>query len=145
MTSAVYDVIGRHLDTTLEQFEIGFMRDMYPERELAVWVRITKGWIAYHEEFIGDEPLPNGDEKKLLAALVAISTGIQDASKLGVSEEVGRGRESDSLSHASAGRSIQSSEGSAVRPGQSWRTGLTQMADAKQPLVSFRQCMLRAG
>jgi hypothetical protein len=34
---AVYKVIGPYLDTTLEQFEIGFMRDMHPESEVAVW------------------------------------------------------------------------------------------------------------
>ena len=34
---AVYDVIGPHIDVTLEQFEIGFMRNMHPEREVAIW------------------------------------------------------------------------------------------------------------
>ncbi len=33
---AVYDVVGPYLDTTREQFEIGFMRDMEPEDEVAV-------------------------------------------------------------------------------------------------------------
>ena len=39
---AVFDVIGPYLDTTLEQFEIGFMRDMHPESEVAVWCSITR-------------------------------------------------------------------------------------------------------
>src|SRR5215831_10674511 len=34
---AVYEVIGPHIDMTLEQFEIDFMRDMHPEREIAIW------------------------------------------------------------------------------------------------------------
>ena len=33
---AVYDAIGKYLDMTLEQFEVGFMRDMHPEREVAL-------------------------------------------------------------------------------------------------------------
>ena len=90
MVKAVYDVIGQYLGMTLEQFEIGFMRDMHPERELAVWVRITKGWLAYHEKFLGDEPLPDEDEKKLLAALIAISAGVEDVSQLNLPVEIGR-------------------------------------------------------
>jgi len=45
MVKAVYDVIGQYLGMTLEQFEIGFMRDMHPERELAIWCSITKAWL----------------------------------------------------------------------------------------------------
>jgi hypothetical protein len=75
---------------TLEQFEIGFMRDMHPESEVALWCRITKAWLAYHEDFLGNETLPNDEERKLLGALIAISTGIEDVSKLNVPVEVGR-------------------------------------------------------
>jgi hypothetical protein len=87
---AVYDVIGPHIDMTLEQFEIGFMRDLHPEREVALWCGIAKAWLAYHEDFLGNETLPNEEERKLLGALVAISTGVQDVSKLNVPVEVGR-------------------------------------------------------
>jgi hypothetical protein len=87
---AVFDVIGHYLGMTLEQFEIGFMRDMHPEREIAVWASITAAWLAYHEKFLDDEELPAEEEKKLLGALVAISTGVEDVSKLSVPVEVGR-------------------------------------------------------
>jgi hypothetical protein len=40
---------------TLEQFEIDFMRDMHPEREVAIWCGIAKAWLAYHEDFLGNE------------------------------------------------------------------------------------------
>jgi hypothetical protein len=86
---AVFDVIGPYINMTLEQFEINFMRDMHPEREVAVWFRITKAWLAYHEDFLENETLPNEEELKLLGALVAISTGIEDVSKLNVPVEVG--------------------------------------------------------
>jgi hypothetical protein len=87
---AVYDVIGPYLGTTLEQFEIGFMRDMHRESEVAVWCSITAAWIAYHEKHLGNEFLPDDEERKLLGALVAISTGLKDAAMLGVPEDVGR-------------------------------------------------------
>jgi hypothetical protein len=87
---AVFDVIGPYIGMTLEQFEIVFMRDMHPQREVALWFRITKAWLAYHEDFLGNETLPNEEERKLLGALIAISTGIEDMSKLNVPIEVGR-------------------------------------------------------
>ena len=87
---AVFDVIGPYIGITLEQFEIGFMRDMHPESEVALWFRITKAWLAYHEDFLANETLPDEDEKKMLGALVAISTGINDVARLNVPEEVGR-------------------------------------------------------
>jgi len=88
--NANYEVIGPYLGMTLEQFEIDFMRDMHPEREVATWCRIAKAWLAYHEDFLGNETLPNEEERKLLGALVAISTGVEDVSKLNVPVEVGR-------------------------------------------------------
>jgi hypothetical protein len=75
---------------TLEQFEIGFMRDLHPESEVALWCSITAAWLAYHEKYLHDETLPDQEEKKLLAALIAISSGVEDVSKLGVPVEVGR-------------------------------------------------------
>jgi hypothetical protein len=87
---AVYEVIGSYISTTLEQFEIGFMRDAEPEDEVAVWCSITAAWIAYHEQHLGNEMLPDEDEKRLLGALLSISTGVDDVEKLGVPPDVGR-------------------------------------------------------
>ena len=87
---AVYDVVGPYFDTTLEQFEIGFMRDANPANEVAVWCSITAAWIAYHEKQLGDELLPDEDEKKLIGALISISTGVEDLAVLGVPEDVGQ-------------------------------------------------------
>jgi hypothetical protein len=85
----VFDVIGQYLGTTLEQFEIGFMRDMHPNDELALWCSIAAAWLAYHEKFLGDKTLPGEDEKKMLAALIAISTGVEDL-RLEMQERVGQ-------------------------------------------------------
>lgn len=86
---AVYDVVGPYMDTTLEQFEIGFMRDSDPESEVVVWCSIVAAWIAYHEQYLDDHYLSEDEEKKLLAALISISTGVDDVHMLGVSEDVG--------------------------------------------------------
>jgi hypothetical protein len=87
---AVFESIGRFTGMTLEEFEIGFMRDMHPEREVAIWSVIVAAWRNYHEKFTNDETLPDEQEKKLVAALIAISSCVQDVSKLGVPPEVGR-------------------------------------------------------
>ena len=87
---AIYEVIGPYLGTTFEQFEISFMRDATPESEVAIWSYITGAWIAYHENFLDDESLPDEVEKQLISALIAISTGVEDESMLGVPPEIGR-------------------------------------------------------
>lgn len=73
-----------------EQFEIDFMRDMHPEDEVVIWCSITAAWLEYHEKHLGGEVLPDDDEKKLLAALISISTCVKDVDALGVPPEVGR-------------------------------------------------------
>jgi hypothetical protein len=90
LISAVFEVIGPYIGMTLEEFEVGFMRDTHPEREVDLWCRIAKAWLAYHEDFLGNEAQPIEEERKLLGALIAISTGMEDVSKLNVPLEVGR-------------------------------------------------------
>ncbi len=87
---AVYGIVGPYLDTSLEQFEIGFMRDMHPKREVAVWCGIASAWRAYHAQHLGGESLPDDEERKLLGALIAVSIGVDDPERLGVPSEVGR-------------------------------------------------------
>ena len=90
LIKAVYEVIGPYLGTTLEQFEITFMRDSDPQSEVAVWCSIVAAWVAYHEKHLDDELLPDENEKNLLAALIAISTGVEDVETLDVPVDVGR-------------------------------------------------------
>jgi len=87
---AIFDVIGPYIGMTLEQFEVGFMRDMHPESEVALWCSITAAWLAYHEKYLNDEALPDDQERQMLGALIAISTGVDDVAKLKVPVEVGR-------------------------------------------------------
>lgn len=87
---AAFDVIGPYTGMTLEQFEIGFMRDVHPESEVALWCGIGKAWLAYHEDYLRNKTLPIQDERKLLGALVGIASGVEDVSMLKVPVEVGR-------------------------------------------------------
>jgi hypothetical protein len=48
------------------------------------------GTDAKVSDFLGNETLLIEEERKLLGALVAISTGVEDVSKLNVPVEVGR-------------------------------------------------------
>jgi hypothetical protein len=86
---AVYEVIGPYLGQTLEQLEVAIMRDSCPEDEAIVWVSITAAWDDYHEKYLDGEVLDDAEEKKIIAALIAISTGQEDVSKLPVPVEVG--------------------------------------------------------
>ncbi|HVX13067.1 MAG TPA: hypothetical protein VHC22_17925 [Pirellulales bacterium] len=86
-----YDTVGRYVQNTLEEWELGFMRDMHPEREVAVWCFIASVWRAYHKEHLNGETLSDDEERSLIGALTAISTGVLDARQLKVDPEVGRG------------------------------------------------------
>lgn len=87
---AVFDVVSPYIGKTLEQFEISFMRDSDPASEVVVWQSIVAAWQAYHEKFLGGNMLPDAQERKLLAALILISTGVDDVSLLNVPVKVGR-------------------------------------------------------
>src|SRR5437016_5495151 len=75
---AVYRLIGRYLGQTLKEFKMGFMRDSCPEHAVAIWCRIATAWYAYHEKFLEHNRLPDNQEKKIVAALVAISAGEEE-------------------------------------------------------------------
>ena len=75
---------------TLEEFEIGFMRDLHPEREAAIWCSIAGAWAAYHEKHLDGFEQDEEEEKKLIAALILISAGVQNPEALEVSADVGR-------------------------------------------------------
>jgi hypothetical protein len=86
---AIYGLVGPYLSSTLEQFEIGFMRDMHPETEVAIWCSIAAAWLAYHDKHLNGEVQAEDVEKKMLGALVAISAGVEDPESIGVPVEVG--------------------------------------------------------
>ena len=87
---AIHEVVGRFLQIRLEEFEAGFLRTDDPQSQVDLWSDATAAWIAYHEEYLNDQVLPDVEEQKLISALVAISAGVDDVSKLGVPPEVGQ-------------------------------------------------------
>jgi hypothetical protein len=86
----VYDVIGPYLDMTLEELEIDLMRDSEPEAEAMAWIGITAAWDAYHLKYLNEEVLDDEEEKKIVAALIAISDGEKNVAELPVDADVGR-------------------------------------------------------
>ena len=86
---AIYGVLGRYLGMKLEQFEIGFMRDMTPDSEVAIWCSIAAAWDDYHEKHLNGMVKPDAEEKRIIAAMIAISAGETDTGKLPVRPAVG--------------------------------------------------------
>jgi len=86
---AVHRLIGRYLGLTLEEFKIGFMRDSRSGDEVAIWCRIATVWYDYHDHFLGGVRLPDDQEEKLVAALIAIVAGEKDIHSLPVAAAVG--------------------------------------------------------
>src|SRR5262245_27742070 len=84
----VHGLIGRYLNTTLEEFEIGFMRDMHPQREVALWCRIELAWRSFHLRHLEGKLLADEEEKRILGALLGISTGMENHEDLRVPADV---------------------------------------------------------
>jgi hypothetical protein len=90
LIQAVYKLIGPYLNTTLERFEIGFMRDLDPESEVAIWCNIAAAWASYHEKHIDGFEQDEAEEKKTVGALLLISAGVEDPEALEVPADVGQ-------------------------------------------------------
>src|SRR5690242_16605909 len=73
----IYDLVGRYTCPTLEEWEIGFMRDMRPEREVAIWARIALAWLKYHKLHLDNKMLSEDKESDLVNAIVSFSLGIE--------------------------------------------------------------------
>ena len=80
----IWSVVGPCQDGTLEQFEIGFMRDRNPDREILIWRRIAETLVILQKSDESDQPLSAKEAKKLLGVIIAISTGMRDRLSLGV-------------------------------------------------------------
>lgn len=68
----VYRRAGHHTCPSYEQWEVGFLRDMNPDRELAVWQHICAGF----ERWLQENPEATEAAKvEAAAAIVALSAG----------------------------------------------------------------------
>jgi hypothetical protein len=86
---AVYRLIGRYLGRTLKEFQVGCLSDSRPENEVAIWCRIATAWYDYHNRYLDGNRLPDDQEEKIVAALIAISAGDEDVQCLPVEAAVG--------------------------------------------------------
>jgi len=65
-----YKVVGHYLYPTLEQWELGFMRDMHATREILLWHRIAFAFIGYHRR--RGLALRSDEEETQLVTLLAV-------------------------------------------------------------------------
>jgi hypothetical protein len=54
---AVFSHLAPFLDETFEQFEIDFLRDAHPDREIGVWEQIASA----HRDFVQQHPAASSD------------------------------------------------------------------------------------
>lgn len=73
-TDMIYDVIGRFIGPR-ETFEVNLMRDMHPEREIDVWLKIAAAWLKYHEVYCQDQFDDDEVENERVGILIGISCG----------------------------------------------------------------------
>jgi hypothetical protein len=74
----LYEMVGHYSCSTLEEWEIGFMRDTRPEREVAVWSRVALAWMKYHKLYLNNKILSDDKESDLVNVLVSFSLGAND-------------------------------------------------------------------
>ena len=87
---SIHDVLGPYFSESLEQFKNGFLQEANPEQAVAGWIVIMLVWMDYHEKYLDGENMSDADERKLLSALIEISSGAEDPAKLGVPVQIGR-------------------------------------------------------
>jgi hypothetical protein len=69
---AVYRYLAPYLGTTLEQFEIGFLRDSDPDSEINVWLAIAQ----IHRDFIKQHTDKSADVgREVYKCILSISVG----------------------------------------------------------------------
>jgi hypothetical protein len=66
-----YSIVGHYIQPTLEQWELGFMRDMNVTKEVIFWHRLAFAFIAYHRR--RNLPLrSDAEEQKLVGSFIAL-------------------------------------------------------------------------
>lgn len=73
--ATIYRICGRYTCPTLEEFEVGFMYDLDPAREVSVWSRISLASVKYHQIYLGGMYQSDETEKTITCLLCVISTG----------------------------------------------------------------------
>jgi len=74
-----YEVVGRFVESTLEQWELAFMRDAHPERELGFWARCANAYTKFLKSKDRDPRTISQEEGAFLVSLLVV-TGTQGSS-----------------------------------------------------------------
>ncbi len=84
-----YDRVGRLYCPTLEEWEIGFMRDMHPQREVTLWTHIAQATELYLKKYVKKGPGRASEGQRFFVSgkYVQISGGEFEAKKLKVSQQ----------------------------------------------------------
>jgi len=72
---ATYREIGHYQEPTLEQWELGFMRETNPENEVAVWEVLAKAFRSYRQKCWKGGRLKRREAQQIIAHLCMISMG----------------------------------------------------------------------
>jgi hypothetical protein len=71
-----YEVVGRYLHSTLEKWELVFMRELHIDQEVAIWARISAAYLTYHRKL--DIPVGiDEEEERLVCRFVTLTTNEQ--------------------------------------------------------------------
>ena len=65
----IYPKVGHFVYPSFEQWELGFMRDMHPWKEILIWEAIARTHDRYHAKH------PDADMQQTVGTLVSISLG----------------------------------------------------------------------
>lgn len=85
---AAYDRIGRHIDLSFEQFQSSILASKSPDDEAVLWSGVAAVWDDYSRKYLAGTSTDVEHERNIVAALIAMSNGEQELSKLPVSFEV---------------------------------------------------------
>jgi hypothetical protein len=68
----IHEILSPYLNTSFEQFELNFLRDLHPEREILIWTLIAHA----HQRFRAECPSATDEEsKEAFKGLLLISMG----------------------------------------------------------------------
>src|SRR5262249_46388058 len=72
---STYQDVGRYLFPSFEQWELGFLRDCHPERELATWASIAKAFNDFLAKAGRNREAVSQSEGKSLVDLLTLISG----------------------------------------------------------------------
>jgi hypothetical protein len=83
LARAIFATVGHFVYPTFEQWELGFMRDMHPWREISIWENIARTFDLYVAEH--PEAANSGE---IVGTIVSISTGQVFEKETGTDKEL---------------------------------------------------------